>query len=209
PRDRRESKDAIGAYRSSKLQLGSSPFPCGSIILHPHRLQTTIITRTNIKKKTSTSSSSSKNPPQITMYCRISLAVFLILQAVANAAPSSSGEVGAKVPHVKRAGYYPSQESPADSSDPLLFSCTEIDAMSRHENDGSTSWRRCSLARSPPESPTLLLHFPQRHVACTPHVCYLSIPQDKHTFCNLYNLASIVLTTKHLSKKKPSWKGVN
>ncbi|KAI9624102.1 hypothetical protein KEM48_009184 [Puccinia striiformis f. sp. tritici PST-130] len=30
------------------------------------------------------------------MYCRISLAVFLILQAVANAAPSSSGEVGAK-----------------------------------------------------------------------------------------------------------------
>ncbi|KAI9624162.1 hypothetical protein KEM48_009058 [Puccinia striiformis f. sp. tritici PST-130] len=33
------------------------------------------------------------------MYCRISLAVFLILQAVANAAPSSSGEVGAKVPH--------------------------------------------------------------------------------------------------------------
>ncbi|KAI9624281.1 hypothetical protein KEM48_009023 [Puccinia striiformis f. sp. tritici PST-130] len=144
------------------------------------------------------------------MYCRFFVAVVLILQTMASAAPSSSSEAGA---HLRRRQAKP---DPCIAS-PVLCRC-EVNLPAHHENDGSTSRWRCFVAPSFLESATLL-HFSHRHVAyfslfrrksCTLPACYLSIPKDGHTyFLPSGHLCIRYFHSETFERKKPPSRGVS
>ncbi|KAI7936664.1 hypothetical protein MJO28_015563 [Puccinia striiformis f. sp. tritici] len=111
------------------------------------------------------------------MYSRFFVAVVLILQTMASAAPSSPIEAGVKV---RRGGK-------------RIPTC-KWDDPNRCDVTPQKRWVDWPMAmfRGPSflESPTLL-HFPQRDLAyfssffrkrCTLYVCYRSIPENGHTF---------------------------
>ncbi|KAI7936500.1 hypothetical protein MJO29_015803 [Puccinia striiformis f. sp. tritici] len=130
------------------------------------------------------------------MYRCFFVAVVLILQTMASAAPSSSSEAGA---HVRRIGR------------------CEVNLPSRHENDGSTGRWRYSVAKFAgitrrPHSPAFLnftSRISLRSAAKVVHYgCHLSIPEDDRTFCNMRTIPSIASILKH-SRKQPQSRGIN
>ncbi|POW06785.1 hypothetical protein PSHT_10235 [Puccinia striiformis] len=138
----------------------------------------------------------------IRMYCRFFVAVVLILQTMASAAPSSSSEAGA---HLRRRQAKP---DPCIAS-PVLCRC-EVNLPAHHENDGSTSRWRCFVAPSFLESATLLT-FPivtSRISLCSAAkvvhslpVIYQSLKMAIHISCHLGTFASVTFILKHSSEK--------